>query len=151
MPVLLEGVVRFPSSYEPWYVYEATLIGSPTAFEFGDLLFPDASGDFDRIETDNAVVVTGYVYALEKFVTGMTKLQVAVPGSAFPFIAEGVILPTSLVMIGFAATVQSAAVANAAALAAGKVIGRMRNHHEDHENLRVSAANDVIIVLSGCV
>lgn len=150
MPVLLEGVVRFPSSYEPWYIYEATLDASPTAFQFGDVLVADSSGTFDRSETDNDVLDTGYVFALEKFVTGMTKLQVAVPGSAMPFIAEGVIRPLSLVMLGFAATVQSAAAAVAADLAAGKVMGRMRNHHEDHENLRVAAANDVIIILTGC-
>lgn len=151
MPVLLEGVVRFPSSYEPWYVYEATLIGSPTAYEFGDLLFPDSAGLFDRIETDEALIFTGYVYALEKFTTGDTTVQVAVPGSAIPFIANGVIRPTALVKIGFGATVQSALEAVAADIGTGKILGRMRNHHEDHENLRVTAANDVIVILSGSI
>ena len=151
MPVLLEGVVRFPSSYEPWYVYKATLVASPATYQFGDFLFPDASGNFDRIVTDNAVIDTGYVYALEKFTAGDTEVQVAVPGSAVPFIAEGVIRPEQLVKIGFAATVQSAAPALLADIALGNILGRMRNHHEDHELLRVSAANDVVIIMTGLI
>ncbi len=72
MPVLLEGAVRFPTSYEPWYVYTATLVGSPTEFEYLDVIVPDAAGLFDRLETDDADLSTGYAFALEKFVTGMT-------------------------------------------------------------------------------
>ncbi len=150
MPVLLEGVVRMPVAYEPWYIYKVELIGAPTAFEFMDMLFPDSAGKFDRVETDAFDLANGYVFALEKFVTGMTELQVAVPGSAIPFIAGGVIRPTGLVVLDFTATLQSAVAGVAADLAAAKVIGRMRNHHEDHELLRVSASDDVIVILTGC-
>lgn len=150
MPALLEGVVRMPVVYQPWYIYNATLVASPTAFQFFDMLFP-ASGLWDRLVTDDAVLVTGYAFALEAFTTGMTTVQVAVPGSAVPFIAEASIEPTSLVKFNAGGGLQSVDAASAADLAAGRVIGRMRNHHEDHENLRVSAANDVVIVLTGCV
>jgi len=148
MPVLLEGAVRFPTSYEPWYVYKVTLVGSPASFEYLDMLFPSA-GLWDRNVTDDDVIDTGYAFALEKFVTGMTEVQVAVPGSAVPFIADGVIEPTQLVKFAFAATVQTMAAGLAADLAAGKVVGRLRNHHEDHELLRVTAANDIIVIMTG--
>jgi len=149
MPVLLEGAVRFPTSYEPWYVYQATLVASPKTYTFLDVLVPDAAGLFDRLETNDAVLDTGYVFALEKFTTGDLTVQVAVPGSAVPFIGAVSIRPTQLVKFAFAATVQTATAALAADLAAGKVLGRMRNHHEDHETLRVSVANDVIIIMTG--
>ncbi len=149
MPAKLEGVTRFPTSYEPWYVYKADLVASPASFEFLDMLEVDATGLWDRNVTDDDVIDVGYAFALEKFVTGMTQVQVAVPGSAIPFVATGVIRPTQLVKFNFAATLQSVVAALAADLAAGKVIGRLRNHHEDHELLRETATDDVIIILTG--
>lgn len=150
MPVLLEGVVRFPAVYAPWYVYKATLVGSPAAFAVGDVLFP-SGGEWDRLVTDDAVLVTGYAFALEKFEAGMTEVAVAVPGSAVPFVAAVDIEPTSLVAFAFAATLQTVDVCSAAQLAAGKCIGRLRNHHEDHQTLRATEANDIVIILTGCV
>ena len=47
MPVLLEGEVRFPVVFEPWFVYEATLDGAPQAFQVFDILVSDAAGTFD--------------------------------------------------------------------------------------------------------
>jgi hypothetical protein len=149
LPTELEGVVRMPVVYEPWYVYKVTLVASPASFEFFDLLFPDASGLFDRNVTDDDVLDNGYCFALEKFVTGMTEVQVAAPGSAVPMIASGVIQPFGLVKFNFAAGDQSCVEALAADLAAGKVIGRLSNHHKDHENIRVTAANDVVIIRTG--
>jgi len=151
MPVLLEGAVRFPTSYEPWYVYKATLVTVPTAYEVLDVLVPDASGNFDRLETNDAVIDTGYVFALEKFTTGDTEVQVAVPGSAVPIIIGASVRPTQLIKFAFAAGVQSFVAALAVDIGAGKVFGRLRNHHEDHETLRVTAANDVGIALTGII
>lgn len=151
MPLLLEGVVRFPVSYEPWYVYEATLVGSPTAYEFGDILIPDSAGLFDNSATTDEDFTLGYAIALEKFVTGDKTVQVAVPGSAIPFIADGAIRPTSQVKLVVVTTVQTVvpAVAAGVSLAAGQVLGRLRNNHEDHENLRITVADDVIIIMTG--
>ncbi len=151
MPVLLEGVVRMPVAYEPWYIYKAQLVAAPKSYEFMDMLFPDSAGKFDRVETDGQVLDIGYAFALEKFTTGDTEVQVAVPGSAIPFIADGVIRPTQLVTLAFAATVQTAAAGLLAEIALGTVMGRMRNHHEDHENLIVAADGDVIIIMTGLI
>lgn len=151
MPVLLDGAVRFPTSYEPWYVYKATLVAVPTAFFTLDVLVPDAAGNFDRLETNDAVVDTGYVFALEAFKTGDTEVQVAVPGSAVPIVIGASVRPTQLIKFAFAAGVQSFVAALAADIPLGKVFGRMRNHHEDHETLRVTVANDIGILLSGVI
>lgn len=151
MPVLLVGAVRFPTSYEPWYVYKAILVASPKTYQFLDVLVPDAAGAFDRLETNDAVVDTGYVFALEKFTTGDIEVQVAVPGSAVPIIVGASVRPTQLVKFAFAATVQSFVAALAADIPLGKVFGRLRNHHEDHETLRVTVANDIGILLSGVI
>ncbi len=108
MPVALtDNSVRFPTGFAPWYVYKATLVASPAAFEYGDLLFP-SSGAFDKF-TDLAALIlnTGYVMALEPFVVGMTEVQVAVPGSVLPCIAGGVIQPEALVKVQSIAGAQS--------------------------------------------
>ncbi len=149
MPSLLEGVVRMPVVYSPWFIYVATLVGSPASYEFFDLLEVDASGTWDRNVTDDDVIDVGYCFALEKFTTGDLTVQVAVPGSAVPFIADGVIRPTQLVKFAFAATKQTVKAALAADLAAGKCLGRYSHQHTDHETLRVSAAADVIIIRTG--
>jgi len=149
LPTELEGVVRMPVVYEPWYVYKVQLVASPASYEFFDMLFPDASGNFDREVTDDKVLDQGYCFALEKFTTGDTEVQVAAPGSAVPMIASGVIRPFGLVKFNFAAGDQSCVECLAADLAAGRCIGRLSNHHEDHENIRVTAANDVVIIRTG--
>ena len=151
MPVLLEGAVRFPTSYEPWYVYQATLVAVPTTYQFLDVLVTDSAGAFDRLETNDAVVDTGYVFALEKFTTGDTTVQVAVPGSAVPIVIGASVRPTQLIKFAFAADVQSFVGALAADIPLGRVFGRLRNHHEDHETLRVTVANDVGIALTGII
>ena len=148
MPSELEGVVRFPVVYQPWYVYLATLVGSPASYEFFDILFP-AAGLFDRAVTNNQIFITGYAIALEKFTTGDLTVQVAVAGSAIPFLAGGVVEPGSLVKMSFAASKQKAVAASAADLAAGISIGRMTHHHEDHENLRVAADLDIVVIRTG--
>jgi len=151
MPVLLEGAVRFPTSYEPWYVYKAKLVAVPTAYQFLDVLVPDAAGDFDRLETNDASVALGYAFALNKFTTGDLEVQVAVPGSAIPFIVAASVRPTALVKFAFAATVQTMTAAAITDIDLGRIIGRARNHHEDHEQLRVSVANDIMIILTGTI
>lgn len=151
MPVLIEGVLRVPSQYSPWYIYTATLVAAPASFTYLDMLFPDASGNFDRQVTTDAVITAGYAFALEKFVTGMTVVQVLVPGSIVPMIADTTIRPTGLVKFVFGSGVQTITVAAAVDLAAGKVIGRMLHHHVDHETLRVPLANDIVLVLTGCM
>jgi len=151
MPVLLEGAVRFPTSYEPWYVYQATLVAVPTAYEVLDVLIPDASGNFDRLEANDEPVDEGYVFALEKFTTGDTSVQVAVPGSAVPIIVGAGVRPTQLVKFAFNGGIQSFVAASAMDIPLGKVFGRLRNHHEDHETLRVTVANDIGILLTGVI
>ena len=149
MPAKLVGIVRFPSVYAPWYVYTATLVTSPAAFEYLDILIPGSDGKFDRLEADDAVLTTGYAFALEPFETGMTSVQVAVPGSAVPFVADNSLRPTSLVKTHFASTIQNVTIATATDLAAGKVLGRFRNHHEMHSDLRVTSTDDVVVILTG--
>ena len=149
MPALLVGVVRYPPAYSPWYIANATLIASPASFTFGDILFPDASGNFDQLVTTDAVLTAGYVIALEAFVTGMTVCQVAIPGSVIAFPVDTTVRPCGLVKFVFSGGVQSITAAAAADLAAGKVLGRMRQHYQDHENLRLPSANDIVLVNTG--
>lgn len=151
MPVLLDGAVEIPTQYEPFYIYTVPLVASPsTAITLGDLLFPDSSGNFDRLVTDDAVLTTGYCIAAEDFVTGMTAIQVLAPGSVFPFIAFGTdLLPFCLVKFNYASSVQTAVIATATDLAAGKAIGRYRCQLDN--TIPVSAANDIIIIHSGCL
>lgn len=151
MPAKLEGVVRMPIAYEPWYIYKVELVAAPASYEFMDLLFPDAAGKFDRVVTDEQILDIGYAIALEKFATGDTEVQVAVPGSAIPFVATGVIRPEQLVKVDFTATLQSVVAALAVDIPLAKVLGRMRNHHEDHELLRVSATDDIVIIMTGLI
>ena len=151
---LLDASVRFPTVYAPWYVYDATLVGAPAAYQYGDMLFPNAAGLWDRAVTDEQVLDVGYAFALEAFKTGDITVQVAVPGSAIPFIAEAFISPTQLVKFGFgilAAGEQSVKAALAADITLGNVLGRLRNHHETHSNLRTTAANDIVVVLTGVI
>lgn len=148
-PVLLEGVVRMPVVYQPWFIYKATLVASPTAYQFLDLLLPDATGAFDNTAVTDQDLANGYAFALEKFTTGDTEVQVAIPGSAVPFIAGGVIRPEGLVKLAVAAGVQSVVAAAAADLALALCLGRLSHHHGNHEQLRVTAANDVVVIRTG--
>jgi NO-binding membrane sensor protein with MHYT domain len=149
MPVLLDGAVNFPVSYSPWYVYVAHLVASPASFTLMDLLFPDGSGNFDRDVTDEDVLITGYCFALEAFQTGMTDVQVAVPGSVVPFIADVSILPLSLVCLHYTSSVQTVKACSAAQFAAGKCLGRLRCHNDSGQTLRITAANDIVLVATG--
>jgi len=149
MPLLLEGVVRMPVVYEPWFIYVATLVTSPIPYEFFDIILPDAVGLFDNTAITDQDLANGYAFALEKFVTGDTTVQVAVPGSAVPFIANGVIRPEGLVKLDVTVGAQSVVPAAATDLAAALVIGRYSHQHADHENLRVTASTDVIIIRTG--
>ena len=151
---LIDASVRFPVAYAPWYVYNAPLIGTPTAFQYGDMLFPDATGLFDRAVTNDQVLDVGYAFALEAYAVGDKTVQVAVPGSAIPFVAEAAIRPTQLVKLGFgvlAAGEQSAKPAVVADIALGTVLGRLRNHHANHQTLRITAANDIVVILTGVI
>lgn len=148
-PVLLDGVVRMPVVYAPWFIYKATLVASPTTYTFMDLLLPDAAGAFDNTATTDEDLANGYAFALEAFTTGDTEVQVAVPGSAIPFIAGGVIRPEGLVKLKVTATVQEVVAAAAADLALALCLGRLSHHHADHETLRVTAANDVVVIRTG--
>ena len=151
MPVLLNNQL-FPVGYSPWYVYRAELVSSPTAFDKFDFLVPTA-GKFNRAATD-AVVTTGYVIALEQYVSGMTTLQVAVPGSLVPSVAGAAIQPEALLKIDVNASStigMRLITASAADLAAGRVVGRMRNHSNNRISLRAAAANDLIHALTGVI
>lgn len=150
MPALLDGVMTFPQGYGPWYVYTVSLVASPASFQIYDLLFPDASGNFDRDVTDDDVLVNGYAFALAKFATGMTTVPVVVVGSLVPMIADNTLRPCCMVKLNYASSTQTATIASAADFAAGKVIGRFRNHFNYSNTLRVTAANDIIMVLTGC-
>lgn len=154
MPVALtDNSVRFPTGFAPWYVYKATLVASPNAFEYGDILLADASGTFDRDDTAGPLdlnLVGGYAMALEPFVTGMTEVQVAVPGSILPAIAGSTaIQPEELVKISSTAGAQTIIPAVAADIPLGDVFGRARNHHFNNEILRLTGTDDIINVLSG--
>jgi hypothetical protein len=148
---LIANSVRFPVTYAPWYVYTATLDASPTAFEYGDMLVPDAAGTWDKNGADEADLSLGYAFALENFAVGDTTVDVAVPGSAVPLLAEASIRPTSLVSFDGSTDPQRVTVGSATLLAAGKVLGRLRNHHADHNNLRLTVLNDIVVILTGAI
>ena len=148
MPALLDGVAQVPLAYSPWYLYTVPLVASPAAFTIYDVLFPDSSGNFDRLVTDDAVLTTGYCFAAQDFVTGMTSVQVLVPGSLVAMVANGTDLkPFCLVKFHYASSVQTAVIAAAADLAAGKAIGRYRANLNNY--VQISAANDLIMVHTG--
>lgn len=154
MPVALtDNSVRFPTGFAPWYVYKVTLVASPVAFEYGDFLESDASGTFDKFGDAAALVLTGgYAMALQPFVTGMTEVQVAVPGSVLPVIVGATaIQPEELIKLESIAGAQAIIPAVAADYAAGTVLGRFRNHHFNNEILRLTAADDIVNVLTGIV
>jgi len=154
MPVALtENSVRFPTGFAPWYVYKATLVGSPATFEYGDILLADSAGEFDKTNTVGVLNLEGgYAMALEPFVTGMTEVQVAVPGSVFPAIGGSTsIQPGELVSISQLVTTfaQTIVPATGAQFADGEVMGRYRNQHFNNEILRLSESGDIINVLTG--
>lgn len=151
MPAALVGAVRFPSTYQPWYVYVASLVATRTAaFTYGDLIIPNGSGLFDNVAASATSLASGYAFALEADDGVMTTVQVAVPGSAFPVVAKDTsVLPGCLVKLSVTSTVQTVVIATATDLAAGYVLGRYRCHHQDHEELRQTAANDIIVVNTG--
>ena len=142
----------FPVGYGPWYVYRAELVASPSEFNRYDVLVPDANGKFDQAAT-GAVVVNGFVIALEQYESGMTHLQVATPGSLVPGVAKGAIRANGLVKIDLDGTSKEMTydAATAADLAAGKVIGRLRNLDSNSKQLRAAAANDIIHVQTGVI
>ena len=150
MPKALNNM-QFPVSYGPWYVYEAEIDSSVTAFDKFDVLVPHGTNTskFARA-TDDDVIVTGAVIALEKFETGMTSVQVATMGSLVPSVAGGAILPGSLVTIELDGTDGMKVLAAVAAdIAAGKVLGRMRNHADDSKNLRAAVDDDIVFIQTG--
>lgn len=154
MPVALtDNSVRFPTGFAPWYVYKATLVASPNTFEYGDVLLADASGTFDldvSVGPGDLNLVGGYAMALEPFVTGMTEVQVAVPGSVFPAVAGTTsIQPEELVKISSALGVQTIIPASNADFAGGESLGRYRNQHFNNEILVLTATDDIINVLTG--
>lgn len=152
MPTQLVGAVRFPSGYAPWYVYTASLVNSRTAaFTYLDMLIPNGSGLFDNVAASSTSLATGYAFALEADDGVITTVQVAMPGSIVPMVAKDTtLLPGCLVKMSVTSTVQTIVLAAAADLAAGYVVGRYRNQHADHEELRQTAANDIVVVLTGC-
>jgi len=154
MPVgLVENSVRFPTGFAPWYVYKATLVGSPNAFVYGDILLPDAAGAFnlDIAATHTLSLDTGYAFALEPFTTGMTEVQVAVPGSVFPAIAMTDIRPEQLVKVSSNLGAQIMEAALDVDITGGVILGRFRNHHFNNEILRETADFEIINVLTGVI
>lgn len=158
MPVAIENAgIRFPVGYSPWYVYEATVDKDEVLIEFMDLLVPVVGGVFKRPAvqvTAGEPVLTGYCFALEaksEVTTEDQVIQVAVPGSLVPLIAGGVLRPESLVHMSIGADPfpQTLSVAIGADFAAGRIIGRYRNQNTNAQNLRDSAANDIVYVLTG--
>ena len=149
MPSALNNTL-YPVAYQPWYVYRVTLVANPTAFDKYDVLVPTA-GRFNRA-ADDQVLQGGYVVALEQFQTGMTELQVAAAGSVIPSVAAGAIQPGALVKVDVDGTEGMRVVtAVAADIGTGKVLGRFRNHVEDHINNRAAAEGDIIHILTGAI
>lgn len=148
MPALLDGVAQVPIGYSPFYIYTVNLVASPAAFTIYDVLFPDSSGNFDRLVSDDPVLTAGYAFAAADYVAGNTTIQVLAPGSLVAMIAYTTTLtPFCLVKLHYASSVQTAVIADATSLAAGKAIGRYMANLSNY--VQVSAANDPIIVRSG--
>ena len=148
MPALLDGVAQVPIGYLPWFLYTVPLVASPAAFTIFDVLFSDGSGNFDRLVTDDYVMTTGYCFAAADYSVGDTEVQVLAPGSLVAMIAyTTTLLPFCLVKFHYASSVQTAVIATATDLAAGKVMGRYIANLSNY--VQVSAANDPIIVHSG--
>ncbi|MDE1866783.1 MAG: hypothetical protein KGI08_03610 [Thaumarchaeota archaeon] len=148
MPALLDGVAQVPIGYNPWYIYTVNLVASPTAFTIYDVLFPDSSGNFDKLVTTDSVLTAGYAFACADYATGDTTAQVLAPGSLVAMIALTTTLtPFCLVKFSYSSPNQTAVIATATDLAAGKVIGRYMANLSNY--VQISAANDPIIVRSG--
>ena len=151
MPELVSDAgIRFPVGYSPWYVYEA-IVDAGETFPFMDVLVP-SGGTFTRLETDDASLAAGYVFALEAIPTALavpTTIQVAVPGSLVPFVAGGVIEPEGLIKFNFAASIQTVVAAVIGDITLGRIMGRYRNQNTNAQNLRVTADEDIIYILSG--
>ena len=148
MPKLLRDAL-FPIGYEPWYVFEATLADDATTFDKFDILVPTL-GVYNRAATD-AVLTTGFVVALENWTKGGQTLAVATVGSLVPGVLGGTTTPGCLLKIQItSATIGMRFIqASAGDLVAGKVVGRLRNHREDHKSLKAGAANDIVAIQTG--
>jgi len=154
MPIAIQNLgIRFPVGYSPWYVYEAKVAIGQT-FEYMDMLVPTA-GIFSRPAlADNQILLNGYCFALEELTTvspNVEVIQVAVPGSLVPLVAGAEIQPEGLVtmVIGITTFPQKVGPATGTELAEGSALGRYRNQHTTAQDLRVSADNDIIYVLTG--
>lgn len=72
----------FPQVFGPFYKKRCKLAGA-TDFARYDFLVPNNAGTYVPA-ADNAVLTTGYVIALQEFYSGMTEVEIALPGSVVP-------------------------------------------------------------------
>ena len=150
MPESLDNF-QFPVGYGPWYVYSATAKASPTSWHKFDIV-KFAAGKIDSAVADEALF-GGYAAVLEKYETGKTGYQVAMPGSLVPTVAATALQPGALVKTAVRSgtnengvEVQAIVVAD---IAAGKAIGRFRCHYRGRNRLRAAAVGDHILVELG--
>ena len=150
MPVKLRNAL-FPIGYQPWYVFEAKLASDATTFDKFDILVPTL-GVYKRAAAD-AVLVTGFVVALENWSKGGQTLAVATPGSLVPGVLGGTVTPGAMLKItlGAAAVGMKYVTASATDLAAGKVVGRYRSNQTNHKSLTAGADGDIIEIQTGVI
>lgn len=148
MPVALDNI-SFPIHYTQWDTVTVELQSGVTAISVGDVLVPNAAGLFARAATD-AVLVTGFMVAIEKFFTGMTHLQCAIPGSIVPALSAGDINPGSMVTITLVANSGHEVVAaTVTKYTEGKIYGRAIGHLLQSDDLRDIVATNLIMVRTG--
>ena len=149
--------MQFPKTYEPWFVYDAT-VNSVRKIERYDFLVPDgntgrfmqqaAAGDID--------VSDGYVVALEEVAAGSGNkvIQVAMPGSCVPAATNAANAKPAMAVKAVKDATHGTLIAEAspADIAAGRCVGRIRTQIAVHNLVGlIAAARTRIIVHTGLV
>ena len=153
MPVSLNRL-DFPQVYTPWYKKRCQLTGN-TAFSRYDILVPNNAGTYAPAPND-AVLTGGYVCAVEAYKSGADEVECVLPGSVIPaevqLGASEHLATGEMVKLNVAANQTRVVVADAADLAAGKVLGRirMRIRGGEEKMCRAFADADIATVHTGC-
>ena len=166
MPEKLKNY-QFPVTYAPWYVYDATIRRTREIYKF-DVVLPTTAdkseyqhftGAAGNTNNSDLPLAAGYAICLENVETDADNptitAQVAMPGSAIPGVVNGEVAQGALVKARYVSATDGILLveANAADLAAGKVLGRLRVSLADNNFLQKTSTNgkDPVIVQTGVV
>ena len=160
MPEKLKNML-YPSTYQPWYVYDATITprAAQKIWKF-DVVVPgtDQSKYIHPADLSTPLVADnhislhgGYAVCLETIDAGDSDVvaQVAMPGSLIPAVAEGVISQGELVVAHYLSDADGMVVVpgDGADFASGYIFGRARVQFADRAFLSATGVNDKDVVL----